>query len=200
MKNNSYVNKMVKAVDSYFKAEEKHKAEIEKMEKKMTDGLIAPVDQKTHREKIRNLNNQYSAIKKEYSANIENIVSEYADAVNVWAQIKVENLPPDAALLASGIEINKNDLDVLAKKHWTNYTAQRLFMDYAKKHDIVFVHAPTPEKKIAAISGIGKFLSAVPTGGYNANFIKKEGALTDYLAQYESVLGEIGRASCRERV
>ena len=184
---NLYITKMIELAKIYLDAGQSHKERVAKLEKANEIGTISPIDYKAQQEA---LTAEAAESRTSFAQDIDTVLSEYAERVNLWAQLRGEDLPADVALLSSGIVIDENDLNVLSQRYHNNYTVQRVLSDYAQRNQVIYAPAPTAEMKIKSMGELAGFVKGAQDHGYAAMFIQTDDALADYLAGYESILGD----------
>jgi hypothetical protein len=191
---NPYVARMEKAALAFLQQDADRLAAITALEEKEKAGRIAPFDMEAHKEQIRALHENYKQLQWEYTSNLQTITREYAEAVGRWAEVKGEDVPADVALLSGPLTLTREDLQTLAARHWTNYTAQRILMDYGKSREIMFRHGPTPKDKTEAMDRIAKIFGDVFPGSYNANLMRT-GGTDQWIEQFAPVIGDSAELS-----
>lgn len=184
---NPYVEQMLTAAADYLRLEKERGTKLEKLEKVFNAGAIArnSYDAETVQFKEAAKQNQAALVK-----SVSDTLSKYTARVQKWAEPKGGDLTPDYALLTGQMQLSANDLNVLARRYALNATMQRAIEQYARKHEIHFSMTPTPEQKIESMTAIAGFISSIPNSPYYAGFVQKEDAMSDYLKQYDGIIGD----------
>lgn len=101
-----------------------------------------------------------------------------------------ENLTPDAAILTSGMKLDKTDLERIFDKNEGNMTMQRLVSEYASQHGIKdFNRVYFPEQaRISAAENLAGYAKGALENGWRAEFITND----DYYSriQADAIRGE----------
>lgn len=145
------------------------------LDKKLKEGVIAPKDYEDKKIEISgNINGTKAA-----SLMAFNELKRQGEAqLEEWATLKIEDMPKEIEFLDSPLYLlSAEDVQKLSDKYFDNYTFQRALTEYATLKGIIYMKAPSYEKKKAAFEKACKQLSdaiTVSEGAYIVRLAQKQ--------------------------
>ena len=121
---------------------------------------------------------------------VKDLLEQYRDDVIARYTPNGDELTTDAAVLTSGMKLDKTDLERIFDKHPGNVTMQRLVSEYASQHGIKdFNRVYFPEQaRISAAENLAGYAKGALENGWRAEFITND----DYYSriQADAIRGE----------
>lgn len=121
---------------------------------------------------------------------VKDLLEQYRDDVIARYTPNGDELTPDAAVLTSGMKLDKTDLERIFDKHPGNTTMQRLIIEYARQHEVKdFSRAFFSEQdRITAAEKLALYAEGALDDPWRASFITND-AYFDKI-QTDAIRGE----------
>ena len=121
---------------------------------------------------------------------VKDLLEQYRDDVIARYTPNGDELTPDAAVLTSGMKLDKTDLERIFDKHPGNTTMQRLIIEYARQHEVKdFSRAFFSEQdRITAAERLALYAQGALDDPWRASFITND-AYFDKI-QTDAIRGE----------
>ena len=121
---------------------------------------------------------------------VKDLLEQYRDDVIARYTPNGDELTTDAAVLTSGMKLDKTDLERIFDKHPGNVTMQRLVSEYAKQHEVKDFYRAffSEQERITAAGQLALYAEGALDNPWRASFITND-AYFDKI-QTDAIRGE----------